>query len=414
MSDTSAATSPAVAAPAAKTSDAKGTGSGNLTVAAASAQMFARQVEAAKKSSTTAPATAETAPGNTETTTAPVAEAPAASVESLPETTATADATGQVASSTPAEAEIDGGEDDVLSPKSSLDPRIQERINKRIGKEVAKRGVLEAQMKERDARIAALQAERDAALNRVDTTQPAPQAPARQTAPPANQPLAEITDPSALADLRRQAREAIRFVEDTLETPRAWKDRTIQDPESGEEIKVRTTKLGDQELTEDQLRAVRRQAKLTLEDHIPAREQYLAARAQTQQLAHQRLPFLKDKQSPEYQQVQQFLRNPWAQQNPHAEWIAGVYVKGLKALEAEETAAKSAAEPATKPKVAAIKTTTDQTAPAATGSAGRVPIGTGARQAAAALEEKVRAKHGISAEDAKQQLLSRERIRNST
>lgn len=389
-------------------------------MAAASAQMFARQVEAAKKPATPPPtATAESSPAKAETTTgAPVAEvAPAASSETPAETTETPQAEtaqqGEDAQQAP-DAEASG--DDVLSPKSSLDEHHKALVQKRINKEIAKRGVLEAQMKERDAKIAALEAQMQSVRQRADTTPPddaQPQQAPRTVAVPANVPLAEVNDPTSLADLRRQAKEAIRYVEDTLETPRLWKERTVEDPETGAEIKVRVTRLGDQELTEDQLRAVRRQAKVTLEDHIPAREQYLAARAHTQQLAQQKFAFLKDKQSPEYQQVQQFLRNPWAQQNPHSEWIAAVYVKGLKAIEAEEAAGKSATTPPAKPKPAPVKTSTDQTAPAATSSAARVPIGTGARQQLAASEEKVKAKHGITAEDAKQQLLNRERFRNS-
>ena len=382
-------------------------------MAAASAQMFAKQVEAAKKPAPTPTATAETAPASADKTTpAPVAEvAPAASSETPAEITETPQSedapTGDDGQAAP---EAEAGGDDVLSPKSSLDDYHKALVQKRIDKERAKRGVLEAQMKERDAKIAALEAQvqsRQRAEAQAPNDQPAQQP--KVISVPANVPLAEVNDTNALADLRRQAKEAIRFVEDTLETPRAWKDRLIQDPETGADIKVRTTKLGDQELTEDQLRAVRRQAKLTLEDQIPAREQYLAARAQTQQLAQQKFAFLKDRQSPEYQQVQQFLSNPWAQQNPHSEWIAAVYVRGLKAMEAEGAAKPATAAP--KAKVPSIKTVTDQTAQATTGSAARVPIGTGARQQLAASEEKVKAKHGITAEDAKQQLLNRERFR---
>jgi hypothetical protein len=417
--ETSVASSPAPAAPAAQTSDAKKTGPGNLSMAAASAQMFARQVEAAKKPATPPPtATAETAPAKAEQTgDASVAEAAqAASSDTPTDTTETQQSeAAQPSDDGQAASGEDEGGDDVLSPKSSLDDYHKAKVQKRIDKERAKRGVLEAQIKERDAKIAALEMQ---GQQRQRVEAPAPSDEQRQPAPrtvqvPANVPLAEVNDTASLSDLRKQAKEAIRFVEDTLETPRAWKERMIDDPENpGSEIKVRTTKLGDQELTEDQLRAVRRQAKLTLEDHIPAREQYLAARAQTQQLAQQKFAFLRDKQSPEYQQVRQFLSNSWAQQNPHSEWIAAVYVKGLKAIEAEE--AKSAAPAASKPKtVLPVKTSTDQTATAASGSAARVPIGTGARQQLAASEEKVKAKHGITAEDAKQQLLNRERFRNS-
>lgn len=387
-------------------------------MAAASAQMFARQVEAAKKPATPPPtATAETAPAKAEQTgDASVAEAAqAASSDTPTETTETPQSeAAQPSDDGQAAAGDDEGGDDVLSPKSSLDDYHKAKVQKRIDKERAKRGVLEAQIKERDAKIAALEMQ---GQQRQRVEAPAPSDEQRQPAPrtvqvPANVPLAEVNDSAALSELRTQAKEAIRYVEDTLENPRKWKDRTIEDPETGAEIKVRTTILGEKEITEEQLRAVRRQAKLTLEDHIPAREQYLAARAQTQQLAQQKFAFLRDKQSPEYQQVRQFLSNSWAQQNPHSEWIAAVYVKGLKAIEAEE--AKSAAPAASKPKtVLPVKTSTDQTATAASGSAARVPIGTGARQQLAASEEKVKAKHGITAEDAKQQLLNRERFRNS-
>lgn len=399
--------------------------------------MFARMSEAAKKAETAPTATAEKAPVApeqvaTETTTQPVAEAAqAASTESQPEgaVTETVEATSEEATAQPEHAEPaqaeatedtehDGGDEDVLSPKSSqkvaFTPEQQKLFEKRLGKEIAKTKAITSKFEEEVSR---LRSELDETRQKIEApAQQQQQRPAAAATPTGPQPLAEINDPNALAALRSQAKEAIRFVEDTLETPRAWKARTVADPDTGEEVTVRVAKVGDQDMTEEQLRAVRRQAKLTLEDHIPQREQYLVARSKTQQIAHEEFPFLKDKQTAEYQQAQQLRQNPWMQQNPHSEYIIGAYLFGLKKLAEAKATAKAAAATPAKPKVAqqVVRTSSDQTAPAATATAGRIPIATGAKQALRQHQEKMKAKRGLTVEEAQADLLTRESLRNSS
>jgi hypothetical protein len=412
MPDTLEVASPASPATEAANGDAdrsSGKGAGNLTLDSAAQHLLATAAAAQRKAeSPTATGTVAkeeeapepSFPANPEDESAPVAEAESESA--APETTAETEAAEEA---TEAKTEGDEADTEVLSPKSSLTKEQQAELNARIAKERRKRGDVERRNEELANRLSALEAQ----LN-----EQAQQA-AQQIPPPAlnaNDPLANVHDPRQLVAMKQQAKEAIRFAEGLLEMPKVWKER--QDPETGES--VRYTKVGNQEVTEDMVREHRRLARITLEDHIPAREQFLEAKTRLQQQAQQRFSFLKDRSSPDFLLAQQIQRNnPWLANLPNADEIVAVQIKGIRAIEAEEAArvqAEKAKAEKPKPKIVPVKAASDQAAVSTTGSATRAPSATGAKRGLATEQERMTAKRGITAEEAMASLIRQERIRN--
>lgn len=398
MPETIEATSPATA----KTGDANGQGSGNLTMGQAALQLLARAEKVAEQKP--AREAAETV-------------APATATETTPEKPA-AEATAEVAVSTetPAAVEttetpatVEGETDPVLSKTISFNEEQQSVLNRRIGKEVAKTAALKA---ESDAKIAALQAE----LQKRATPEPV------TTAAPVmvlgNVPLAEHNDIASLMQLQQTAKEAVRYVEDVLDDPSQWKTLTIPDPQTGEERQVKIHTIGKESYTETDLKRQKRKAQVTLEDQIPARAQFLNARQAAVQQAYAKLPWLNDKSSPDYQRAQAARRDPrYApvfNSLPDGEWMLGLLVEGLKTVEAREAAAKAAAEttPA-KPKVAPAKPANDQTVVSSSAAPARQTANGSERQALAAERARLSKKGAVTAEEAKAHLKSIERLRNS-
>jgi hypothetical protein len=365
------------------------------------AQQLVANAAAAANAKPVVTATEDTAPAETPETTpeAPVAEVEATSVvEAAPEAE-----TAEVPEAPEAEEAEDGADSDVLSPKSSLDPKTKERIQRRIDKVVAKAKATETAAQTRIAEL-------EARLNQI-----APPQQQQQVAPVpvGTGPLANITDPMQLMQVEQQAKDAIRFAEDLLETPKAWQTRV---DDAGDTVKFTTVNGPDgkpQEWTEDSLRKVRRMARVTLEDQIPQRKQFLMARHQASQRAAKEFAFLGDKSSPEYQMAQAIRRqNPWLESHPNADEIIGIQIEGLKAIEARKKAATVAAEkPKTKP--APPKPSSDQAAVSTTGAPSRAPVANGVKQAIAAEQKKVAEKRGLTAEDAKASLLRLSQLRNS-
>lgn len=298
----------------------------------------------------------------------------------------------------------------VLSQTISFTPEQQQAFNKRLGKEVAKTKAIKAQMAEQATKLAALEAKLSAA--------PAAQEQQQQTSAPivipANTPLADVNDIAALGTRQQAAKEAIRYVEEVLDDPSKWK--TITDPQN-ESREIEVHQIGDQLHTRTTLKAAMRNAKVTLEDHVPQRAQYLAARQQATQQAHIDFPFLTDKQSPEYQMVEAGRRSPalaGIMAMPNSEWLLGALALAASTLNAKKAAAaKAAATPAVKPKIPPAKPSPDQVAASASASANRGPIGSAERAAAAQESKKLSEKGGIGAEDAAKMLLKASQLRNS-
>ncbi len=390
-------------------------GSGNLTQGQAAARLFAAQAETTQ-SKATQTATEETAPGKPEETNAPVAEAANTAVAAEDDDIAEAKAdeaakTAETTAEPEAESEAEADSEVPSHSTSAFTPEQQkifdERVKKRLGKEAAKREAIEAKLAAAEAKLAA--AEAGGRATPGDAAQAAaPVQPAPLTGP---QPLAQYEDLASLGKLQSQAKEAVRWAEQILDTPRAWKTKTDTDPDTGEETSYRVTTIGDQTYTEQGVKGIMRQAKLTLEDHIPARAQFVSAKQQATQAAIQEFPFLADKSSAEYQQAQAMLRDPWLQQRPDALWIVGVQIEGMKAHEARKT--KTVADTKPKPKTTVSRPSNDQAAVSSATTTTRVPVQTGVRQAMAAEEAKLRSKGGITTAEAAASLQARERFRNS-
>ena len=396
-------------APTAVTGEATAKAADNISMGQAAAMLFSRiekeaaqQAKPAKAAENVAPENAE--PSATETAETPAAEASIASEETPTEETATAE-------TTEAEAPPEEGAETVHSQKISFTPEQQELFNKRIQRETAKTKAIESQMSEAKAKLAQLEAEANEL--RAAQTSEATKTPA-QVVSFGNQPLAEVGDIPSLVKLQQSAKDAIRFVEDTLDNPRAWKTQTVTDPETGIETSTKLTTIGDRVYTEADLRASMRRAKITLEDQIPARANFLTVRQQEQQKALTQFPWLKDKSSAEYQQAQAAKRDyPWLSALPNADWIIGVQVTGMKAMEAAAKAAETAAKTATvRPKIVA-KPAGDQSAVSASGAAPRAAIGSQERNALAAERARLSKKGGIGSSDAAALLLKSQQLRNS-
>ena len=272
------------------------------------------------------------------------------------------------------------GEADVPSQDDSTEDKAEKKIEKRIGKEIAKRRALEAQVAELQAQLA------QKASQPEQAAQPAPAQPL-----PSNVPLAQIEDFQSLQTLRDQAKEAKRFAQEQL-------DRDDFEP----------VRVGDTVLGKAELKAILRNAEKTLDDDIPARAQFLTQKSEAQKLAHQMFPYLKDKQAPEYVLAQQALSQmPWMRNLPNADWIIGVQIEGLKALEA-----KQKAKPESKPKPAmSTKPPASQAVVSSAGGDVRTPSAAKTANQLEALRMQLSKKGGVTANEAAAFLLAREKAK---
>ena len=276
------------------------------------------------------------------------------------------------------QAETPEGEADV--PSQDITPELQKKIDKRIGKEVAKRKALEARLGELEAALGQRTQQAEESVQ-----QPAPAQPL-----PSNVPLAQIEDFNSLQTLQQQAREAKRFAQEQL------------DRDDFEPVRVGDTVLGKQEL-----KAILRNAEKTLEDDIPARANFLTQKQQAQQVAHQMFPYLKDRTAPEYVLAQQALSQmPWMKNLPNADWIIGVQIEGLKALEAKKAKTGSKPQPAISTRPPA-----SQGLVSSAGGEVRTPSATKSANQIEALRSQMSKKGGVTANEAAAFLLAKEKAK---
>lgn len=375
----------------APTGDALKSGSENISMGTAAVMMLA---SASKPS--TPPAHKASEDTSTETQ-----ETPTARAEQAPELTATteetpAPETTEVAPETPTlEA------DPVHSQTHSFTPEQQEIFNRRLRKELAKTSAMQSQMEETKAKLS----EMEAKLNSQQAAPPPP------PPVPSNVPLSGFNDQASLADLKKTAKDALRYVEEVLEDPSRWNTSTVVDPVTGDERDVTYHNIGDVSYTKADLISQRRQARATLEDHIPKREQFIATRVESTRQAHIQFPFLADTSSPEYKVAEAARKNPALasiMSMPQAEYILGVQIRGLRAL-AEDAAAAAAK---TKPKAPASKPASDQVVVSSgSASAARQPAASGERGKLATEMAKMGSKGGINSVDAQSLLLRHEQLR---
>lgn len=343
-------------APAAS-SDAK---KSNLTVAEAAARLLNMEAENAKAQAAKAEQTTQASPEETPANPEEAQAESAAESEPQPEAQA--------------EGESEQSED---VPSQDISPELKKKIDKRIGKEVAKRKALEAKVNELTL---AMQQQTQV----TQEQQPVPLAPL----PQGTAPLAQIENIADLGKLHQQAKEAKRFAQEQL-------DRDDFEP----------FKMGETVVTRDALKTILRNAEKTLEDDIPARHQFLQAKTQAQQVAFEKFPFLKDKSSPEYVQAQQaYMAMPWLRNLPNADWIIGVQIEGLKALESKEKRSKT-----TKPNVPVSKTPPPaQALVSSSGSDTRAPSQSKTQSQLEGMRSAMSKSGGVTANQAAQFLLARE------
>ena len=205
--------------------------------------------------------------------------------------------------------------EEVLSQDKGLSPELQDKVNKRIGKEVAKRKALEESLEALKAEIETIKASQSEEVN------------ALQTAPiyaSPTDPLAHINDAVGLQNEYREAKEIMRIAEDALDT---------EGVENGYEFQ-------GQRYTKQQLKTIMREARRTIEDRIPQRAQVLQKRDSYIKAAEETFSWAKDKTSKEYKQAVALMKqDPRLATSVDGLYAAGIYLKGLHAIEAEKAAA---------------------------------------------------------------------------
>ena len=378
----------------APTGDAPKSGSENISTGAAAMMMLA---------SASKPSSSQPARQASEDTSTNPSETPTARAEQAPELTATTEETPAPETTEDAPETPTPEADPVHSQTHSFTPEQQEIFNRRLRKELAKTSAMQSQMEETKAKLS----EMEAKLNSQQAAPPPP--------PPvaSNVPLSGFNDLASLADLKKTAKDALRYVEEVLEDPARWNTSTVVDPVTGDERDVTYHNIGDVSYTKADLISQRRQARATLEDHIPKREQFISTRVESTRQAHIQFPFLADTSSPEYKVAEAARKNPALasiMSMPQAEYILGVQIRGLRAL-AEDAAAAAAK---TKPKAPASKPASDQVmVSSGSASAARQPAANGERGKLAAEMAKMGSKGGINSVDAQSLLLRHEQLRKS-
>lgn len=370
----------------AQTSGEVNKGSGNLTYSQFRQQLVASEVARQQEAAKSAPTT-ETAPAVAQSPEATPSDAANEEAQPAPETSAETETEGeaQAAPETTEEA------NEALSNETGeLDPKLKERINKRIGKEVGKRKELEKKLTEVQTQMLALQ-------QQLQAKPQAESAPVAAT-PSAGTPLAEINDLSGLVTLQQQAKEAIRFAEEQLER---------------DDFPAEGIVIGEQVFHKAQLREIRRNAKVQLEDHIPQRAQFLNSRTQMQQIAAEQFPFLGDPSDERNLAVKTLLSNPQnaALRNlPHGELLAAAAVVGLQQMKAN--AAKSAKPNATAPAFKAAKPPSSQSAVSTDSTPLRSASVSAERQKLTAERDSLAKKGGLSGKEFARLSNINEQLRN--
>tara|TARA_R110000868_G_scaffold159667_2_gene388663 strand:- start:1284 stop:2390 length:1107 start_codon:yes stop_codon:yes gene_type:complete len=330
-------------------------GGNNVGINQAVARMLKVQEEAAKIATPAESVVPE------ESTTTPSAT-DAAEVSSAEET---AEAPAETPEATPE------SEDALSHEKPNLDPELKKWVSQKIGERVRSKNTKIAEL---EARVNQLTlAQQAQSLQKPADNSPAPPL-------PGSVPLANIEDANGLVALQQQAKEAKRWAQEQL------------DNEVGQVM------LGDKTLAATDLKAIIRNANVTLEDHIPQRAQFLQTRQNQQNRAVQDFPFLNDKSSPDYVLSQQVLMSkPYLKNDPDSAIMVGFMVEGMKAAQQKKVAlekSKAKAPVITKSPPSA------QTAVSSNGSAARVPTATKTAQETQGIRQFLSKKGGVTVSEA--------------
>lgn len=209
--------------------------------------------------------------------------------------------------------EVDQSSDEEEVDGNSLSRGVQKRINKLV----AAKKAAQAKLQEQEARLAAMQRELEAAKSFSSTS-------TQQNISPEVQSLNSI--PEVQAEYKR-AVDVLLWCEENAD------GGEIPGPD-GQTI----------ELTDKQVRAMKKLAIRTKEVDLPARMAYLQQQASVAPKIVQNFPWLNKPESEEYQAAQTMLRDfPELRRRPDYLHLAGIFVEGLKAYTQRQSGVKQQA-----------------------------------------------------------------------
>jgi len=196
------------------------------------------------------------------------------------------------------EAEAEPAANEAEDEQDGLAPDVQESVNKRIGKEVRKRKEAEESAAEEVAELKQKLAEAEARAAEVG----------EPVAPPP-------TDENPFANLQtaEDVQKELLRAEQTLE----W----AEDNPDGAYI---TTKEGEQEFTQEDVREIRKKAARAIRRQLPDQMKFIQTRESLEPDVLKAYPWWKDKASSEYQNAQMAIREfPELMTKPNYKLIVG-------------------------------------------------------------------------------------------
>jgi hypothetical protein len=265
-------------------------------------------------------------------------------------------------------------DDGVLSQKSSLDPKLREKIQQRVNQEISKRKALEDRIAVMEAALQQSQAAK------VEATK----AQTAQSSDSKAIPLSNLQSIEAVDQHAKQAQEAIDWAQDHL---------------SSEDLGDGIVHNGET-FDRSRLRGIVKTATNALRIDVPSRKAFLISRKESGQQALAMFPSMGDKNSEDYHMaVAAYRSNPWLQNIAHSDIVVGLQIEGIKALRAKASLAEAkSAKP--KPKAVTAKPSSDQTAVSSGSSIGRISGTASASNAFKAIQEKMMSKGAITAVEA--------------
>jgi hypothetical protein len=194
--------------------------------------------------------------------------------------------------------------EETKSPEEESERGLPKGVKKRIDKLSAKRREAEAEVERLRGEVERLSQE---------ATKPA-------QVPTKKDPYANL---STMEEVTREAEQAKQI--------RRWcemnPDGAVVRKPDGEEV----------EYTAEEVRKIKVKAMDALEEHLPARAQYLQNYNQIEQVAAKEYPWWKDRSSSERQIAESFLKHfPEIQRFPDYKMVLGDYIRGVKARESSQ------------------------------------------------------------------------------
>jgi hypothetical protein len=217
----------------------------------------------------------------------------------------------------------EAAQDDLALPEDA-----PEWLQKRIARFTRQKGDLERKLQEAEAERQQLRGE----VDRYKSA-PLPETPLPVVVNQAD-PAGHILNEAQLEQAHKQARFFRRWCEDNPE------GGTLQVPDGKGGYQTR-------EFSGEQVRTMKRAAEDDLEEHLPARREYLRTEQAQTASAIKEFPWLADQRSPQFTKFKQALAGfPAIRLNPDWARATAIFVEGLEAREARLLAASAAKSPA--------------------------------------------------------------------